>query len=177
MLLISTKPLNVASVTACIICYESNAQCVCHTSVFFPHPRNSDCFKIRKKQQKTMLVKVLLWFPCLHSETFASPLSAVGFEMGILHQARCTEGCRVVVSVLRVSARPRSTAVLVAPQQCGMLCEDVRCQRGVRELNAAGLGWICTSCSVCTSGKEEQIAGIWCCFSRLKSCSGFGVVC
>lgn len=124
-----------------------------------------------------MLVKVLLWFPCLHSETFASPLSAVGFEMGILHQARCTEGCRVVVSVLRVSARPRSTAVLVAPQQCGMLCEDVRCQRGVRELNAAGLGWICTSCSICTSGKEEQIAGIWWCFSRLKSCSGFGVVC
>lgn len=51
------------------------------------------------------------------------------------------------------------------------------CQRGVRELNAAGLGWICTSCSICTSGKEEQIAGIWWCFSRLKSCSGFGVVC
>lgn len=73
-----------------------------------------------------MLVKVLLSFPCLHSETFASPLSAVGFEMGILHQARCTEGCRVVVvSALRASARPQSTEVLVAPQQCGMLCEDV----------------------------------------------------
>lgn len=72
-----------------------------------------------------MLVKVLLSFPCLHSETFASPLSAVGFEMGILHQARCTEGCRVVVSALRASARPQSTEVLVAPQQCGMLCKDV----------------------------------------------------
>lgn len=128
-----------------------------------------------------MLVKVLLSFPCLHSEATASPLFAVGFEMGMLPravrpEARCTEGSGAIVSALLASACPQSTAVLVSPQQCGMLCEDVG--RGVRELNAAGLGWICTSCSVCTRGKEdEQIAEIRWCFGGLKSCSGFGVLC